>query len=314
MSSATLTTPAPSRAAIWLRALRLYSVTASAVPVLFGIVLAWHLRDGLGALLAIPALLGGVLIHLGTNLINDVGDYKKGVDHEGALGGSGVLVDRLLTSEELSRAAWICFGLAAAIGLGLCAARGLPMLALGSLGILGGWGYTAGPNYKYLGLGDLFVFILMGPLMVLGGALAVDGRVDLAALSSPLYASIPIGLLVTAILHANNLRDLEADQASGLHTVAISLGRQKSLVYFRVLVYGAYAALPVLAVLHVLPWGSLLALISLPIAHKTSAAISAAETIEARRQTPFVEGTAKLHLAFGVLLIVGTSLGLAFLM
>ena len=310
MSSATLTTPAPSRAAIWLRALRLYSVTASAVPVLFGIVLAWHLREGLGALLAIPALLGGVLIHLGTNLMNDVGDYKKGVDHAGALGGSGVLVDRLLTSEEVSRAAWICFGLAAAIGIGLCAARGLPMLALGVLGILGGWGYTAGPNYKYLGLGDLFVFILMGPLMVLGGALAVDGRIDV----SVLYASIPIGLLVTAILHANNLRDLEADQASGLHTVAISLGRQKSLIYFRVLVYGAYAALPVLAALHVLPWGSLLALISLPIAHKTSAAISAAETVEARRQTPFVEGTAKLHLAFGVLLIVGTSLGLAFLM
>jgi 1,4-dihydroxy-2-naphthoate octaprenyltransferase len=310
MSSATLTTPAPSRAAIWLRALRLYSVTASAVPVLFGIVLAWHLRVGLGALLALPALLGGVLIHLGTNLMNDVGDYKKGVDHEGALGGSGVLVDRLLTSEQVSRAAWICFGLAAAIGVGLCAARGLPMLALGVLGILGGWGYTAGPNYKYLGLGDLFVFILMGPLMVLGGALAVDGRID----ASVLYASIPLGLLVTAILHANNLRDLEADQASGLHTVAISLGRQKSLVYFRVLVYGAYAALPVLAALHILPWGSLLALISLPIAHKTSAAISAAETVEARRQTPFVEGTAKLHLAFGVLLIVGTSLGLAFLM
>ncbi len=263
--------------------------------------------DGLGALLAFPALLGGVLIHLGTNLINDVGDHEKGVDHPGALGGSGVLVEGILSPREMARAAFFCFGLAALIGLGLLAARGLPMFVLGLTGILGGWAYTAGPRYKYLGLGDPFVFVLMGPLMVLGGSLAVSGELHKA----PLLASIPIGLLVTAILHANNIRDLEADQASGLRTLAIALGRKAALGYFRALVYGAYLAVAVLAALRVLPWTSLLVLLTIPLAHKVSAALAAAESIEARRKAPLVEGTAQLHLAFGLALIVGTSIGLA---
>ena len=296
------TQAAPSRAAIWLRALRLYSVTASVVPVLFGALLAWRARDPIGAWLALPALLGGVLIHLGTNLINDLGDFERGVDHAGALGGSGVLVDRSLTPKEIARAAAICFALAGAIGIGLVLARGLPMLALGLTGILGGWGYTAGPRYKYVGLGDPFVFLLMGPLMVLGGALAVSGSFDWRVA----LASIPIGLLVTAILHANNLRDLEADRESGLSTLAIALGREASLRYFALLVYGAYASVLALAVARTLPWGSLTVLLTLPLAKKAVGGLRAAVSEASRKNEPVVERTAQLHFAFGLLLIAGT--------
>ncbi|GAC1344581.1 MAG: 1,4-dihydroxy-2-naphthoate octaprenyltransferase [Myxococcales bacterium] len=314
MSAAALAPPAaappqaPGRAAVWLRALRLYSVTASVVPVALGVAVAWPLRDRLGLLLFVPAILAGVLLHLGTNLVNDLGDFEKGVDHEGALGGSGVLTGRMLTPRAVGRAAALCFAAAALIGVWLIAERGATLALLGAAGLVGGWGYTAGPRYKYLGLGDAFVFVLMGPLMVLGGAVAVSGRAGFA----PALASIPIGLLVTAILHANNVRDLEADQQSGLHTVAIWLGRAASLRYFAALVYGAYAAAIALAATRVLPWASLLPLLTLPLARKVVGDLSAAASLEARRARPLVEQTAQLHLAFGAALIAGTALGLHF--
>ena len=188
----------------------------------------------------------------------------------------------------MGRAAALCFGAAALIGVGLVLARGAAMAALGVAGLLGGIGYTAGPRYKYLGLGDLSVFILMGPLMVLGGALAVSGQLGWM----PLAASLPVGLLVTAILHANNLRDLEADQASGLHTVAIWLGRGASLIYFRLLVYGASAVVAALVVARVLPWPALLPLVTLPLARKADRDLSSATSLEARRARPLVEQTA----------------------
>lgn len=290
----------------WLRALRLYSITASVTPVLLGFALGFPARDHLWPWLALPALLGGVLLHLGTNLVNDLGDFEAGVDKPGALGGSGVLVDRHLTPLQLSRAAWACFAGAALLGVPLLWARGLPLALLAVLGLLGGWGYTAGPRYKYRALGDVCVFLLMGPLMVLGGALSLGAlpswRLALAA--------VPIGLLVTAILHANNIRDLEADRESGLKTVAIFLGRRASLRAFAGLVYGAYAELAALVLFHLLPLTALAAFATLPLARKTVGAVAQAESVEARRRTPLVEDTARLHAAFGLLLVLGAVAGL----
>jgi 1,4-dihydroxy-2-naphthoate octaprenyltransferase len=292
-------------AAVWVRALRLPTLGASLVPVLLGVALGLPARDALGAWLWLPAVLGCALLQLGSNLLNDLGDYQSGVDHEGALGGSGVLPEHLLFPSQVARAGWACFGLAAVLGAGLLVARGLPMLVLGTLGLLGGWGYTAGPRYKYLGLGDLFVFVLLGPLTALGGYVAVAGTVA----SVPLLAAVPAGLLITATLHSNNVRDLEADRDSGLATVALWLGRRGSLRYFALLVFGAYAALPLLALFRVLPWTALLPLLTLPLALRAVADLAQAESVEARRERPLVEQTARLHLAFGLLLVVGGTLG-----
>jgi 1,4-dihydroxy-2-naphthoate octaprenyltransferase len=143
--------------------------------------------------------------------------------------------------------------------------------------------------------------------MVLGGALAVSGHLGADAL----YASIPVGLLVTAILHANNVRDLEADRESGVRTVAIALGRPASLIYFLLLVYGAYLSVLALVLVRILPWSSLLVLATIPLAYKGSRALAAAESLDARRRAPLVESTAQLHLAFGLALIAGTALGLS---
>lgn len=299
--------PAAS-AEVWLRALRLYSITASVVPVVFGGLLAWPRRDAAGPWLWPLAVLGAVLLHLGTNLLNDHGDFASGVDRPGTSAGSGVLVEGLLTPRQVARAAALCFGLAVAVGLVLARARGWSLVALGVTGVLGGWAYTAGPRYKYVGLGDPFVFLLMGPLMSSGAALVVGGVLSW----TPALAALPLGLLVTAILHANNLRDLEDDRASGVRTLAIALGRRGSVAYLAVLLGGAYVALAALAVSGAVPAAALAAVASAPLAWSLARDAARSVTLEARRAAHLVERAAQLHLAFGALCVAGVALALVF--
>jgi 1,4-dihydroxy-2-naphthoate octaprenyltransferase len=291
----------PSDASIWLRALRLYSISASVVPVVLGGMLALGQRDGSGLWLLPLAVLAAVCLHLGTNLANDLGDFRSGVDRLGGSEGSGVLTGGLLSEAQVARAAYGFFALGGVLGLPNALARGWPVWALGILGLLGGWGYTMGPRYKYLGLGDLCVFALMGPLMALGGGLAMSGQFELRIAA----AAVPIGLWVVAILHANNFRDLEADGESGIHTVARALGWRGSLVYLAVLMVAAYGALAACCAFHVLPWPALAAFATAPGAlglwRRAARAYAPAE----RRGAMLVEDAAKLHLLFGLLAIAG---------
>lgn len=304
-SQVSLAPSSASRGAVWIQALRLYSLSASVIPVVLGVVLAWPQRDAVGGLLWLPALLGAVLLHLGTNLLNDIGDFQSGVDRLGVSEGSGVLTRGLLAPAQLSRAAYALFAAGCLCGLPVALDRGWPLLALGAVGLFGAWGYTAGPRYKYFGLGDICVFTLMGPLMALGGALAVAGHLE----SRVALGAIPVGLLVVAILHANNFRDLEADSEAGIHTVARGLGLRGSHVYFALLLLGAEAALPALWLAGILPASALAALITLPLALKLLRTAASADSPAARRAANLVEETAKLHLLFGLLVIAGIVAG-----
>ena len=278
----------------WFKALRAYSFTASMVPVAAGALLAAGQAGARWGLLPFVAL-GVLFLHIGTNLINDYYDYELGLDHQGALGGSGVLVSGDLTAKQVGLAGLASFILAAVLGIPLVLARGWPILALGALGAAGGALYTAKPvQYKYFGAGDALVFLLMGPLMVGGAQYALSGRWSTAAWA----ASLPIGLLVTAILHANNLRDLELDAEFDLKTLAIRLGRRGSLVYLNCLLAGAFLATIGAALLGFLPWPALLALLAAPLALKLSKGAQG-------KSADIVEQAAQLHLSFGLLLSVG---------
>ncbi len=289
----------PSAFFRWLKALRAYSFTGSMVPVALGALLAAGQTGVRWGLLPFVAL-GVLLLHIGTNLVNDYYDYQLGLDHEGALGGSGVLVSGELTAKQVGLAGLASFVLAAALGIPLVLARGWPILALGALGAAGGALYTAKPvQYKYFGAGDALVFLLMGPLMVGGAQYALSGRWSAAAWA----ASVPLGLLVTAILHANNLRDLELDAEFDLKTLAIRLGRRGSLIYLDCLLAGAFVATIGAVFLGFLPWPALLVVLAAPLALHLSKG--------AREKSPaIVAEAARLHLSFGVLLCAGLAVSL----
>jgi 1,4-dihydroxy-2-naphthoate octaprenyltransferase len=194
-------------------------------------------------------------------------------------------------------------GVVAAIGLYLTALRGTPVLVLGALGVLGAYFYSGRPiAYKYRGLGDPAIFLLFGPLMVLGAYYVQAWAIELV----PMLYALPVGCLVTAILHVNNTRDIASDGRGGGTTVARTLG----LGGAKVLLYALLAAAYLLVIAGVLSgtfvrW-SALALLSAPLAWNLARAVAAAK--DSQDLIKLDIAAARVHLVFGLLLVVGVLL------
>ena len=291
----------PSSVRTWLQAVRPFAFTATAVPVLLGGALAvgysGAVRWELFPLVAICSL----LFHAGTNLVSDAGDYRRGLDREGKLGGSGVLVAGLLTPRQIFFAGVAAFAVGSLLGLIMVWARGPVVLYLGLAGLAGGFLYGGKRfGYKYHALGDLAVFLLMGPLMVIGSYFVLTGTFAVHVA----LASIPVACLVAAILSGNNFRDVESDAAANVRTVANVLGPKGARIEYCGLVWGAYVAVVVtVAVGQLAPW-ILLTLLTVPLAARNTAKVLRANP-GAAELAPIDEDTAKLQFVFGLLLCVG---------
>ncbi len=295
--------PGQRTAAAWLQATRPFSFTASIVPVLLGTVLG-AFAGGFHPWLAVVALVGGLAIHAGANLVSDYYDFRNGVDAEDTYGSSGVLTGRLLTPQEVFLGGLVAFAIAAVAGAYLATVRGPVILLLGSIGVLGGFFYTARPlGYKYRALGDVGIFLLFGPLMVLGAFF-----VQTATFSwLPFIVALPVGFLVTAILHANNLRDIPFDGRAGIKTLAMVAGGRGSRAIYATLLVGAYVAVVAFSVLGLVPMLALAALLSAPIAVRNLRLIMRASSPGEMAMADVM--TAQLHMAFGVLLTLGVAIG-----
>jgi 1,4-dihydroxy-2-naphthoate polyprenyltransferase len=284
---------------IWWMATRPFSFTASITPVTLGAVLAAYDGHWNWLLFAIT-LIGSVAIHAGTNLINDYYDWRKGTDTPESLGPNRALQEGMLTPQQVFWGGIFFFALGSGLGLYLVWTRGIFILYLGIFSVLAGWFYTAGPAaFAYVGLGEVVVFIFMGPVMVLGSYFVLTQQIAWEAI----LVSLPIGLLVAAILHANNMRDLEADLEKGKRTLANILGRENSKREYWLLVGGSYVLLAALVLIDVTIWPILLPLLTLPAALKLlrTATQTTAPTVLNR----LVRGTAQLHQRFGWLMILG---------
>ena len=219
----------------WLTILRAYSWPASLVPVILGsVVAARHGRfSWLDLALTLPAAL---LIHSGANLANTYFDFSNGVDKPATADDRG-LVDRLMPPAAMRNLALALLAAGAALGLLLAYKNHLPaLLWLGAAGLALAWFYTAGPAYKYRTLGDVGIFLAFGPCIVTGTALIQTG----VFVPEALWASIPVGLLIVAILHANNMRDLRSDAESDFRTLAGMLGLRRSENLYYALILTPY--------------------------------------------------------------------------
>lgn len=294
--------PTVSQGRAWLLAARPKTLPAAMAPVLVGAALAWH--DNAFALLpALAALLGALLLQIGSNFANDYFDFFKGADTSERLGPVRATAGGLLTPGQMRWGMVVVFGLAALDGLYLIRVGGWPILAVGVASILAAILYTGGPfPFGYYGLGDLFVFLFFGLVAVCGTyyvqALALTPAVVLAA--------VPTGLLITAILVVNNLRDIATDARAGKRTLAVMLGRRGTRLEYGLLMGVAY----LLPLLLWLGYGYspavLLCWLTAPLAYRLLHAILA--RTEGPALNAALADTAKLSLFFSLLLAVGLAL------
>jgi 1,4-dihydroxy-2-naphthoate octaprenyltransferase len=205
---------------IWIMASRPKTLPAAVAPVLIGSAMAY--ADGcFSPLIAAATLLGALFIQIGTNFANDYFDFVHGTDTDQRLGPTRVTQAGLVSLRGMRWATVISFLIAALFGLFLVYCGGWPILVIGIFSIVCGVFYTAGPfPLGYIGLGDVLVLIFFG-FVAVGGTYYVQTRTINAAV---LIAGAGPGLLSTAILAVNNLRDRETDRATGKHTLAVRFG------------------------------------------------------------------------------------------
>lgn len=231
------TLPRGGTAAAWLLAIRPATLTAAVAPVLVGTALAAR-DDAMRLGPAAAALAAALCIQVGTNLANDVDDFRRGADSAARLGPTRVVAAGLLPARQVRVAAWLAFGAAVVAGAYLVRAAGWPIAILGVAAIASGLAYTGGPwPLGYHGLGEVFVFAFFGVAAVAGTYYVQAGVVTPLAVA----ASVPVGALVTGILVVNNVRDRETDAAAGKRTLAVRLGHGAARAEFCALIGLAYA-------------------------------------------------------------------------
>ncbi len=205
----------------WFWAVRPMTLIASVAPVLMGVALAFG--DGVGHWpSACAALVGAILIQIGTNLCNDYFDFKKGADTQDRIGPPRAIVSGVLSAQQVKWGFIIAFSLAGLVACFLIARAGWPILLVGIASILSGIFYTAGPRpLAYLGLGDIFVLLFFGPVAVAGTYYVQSFEINPAII----MAGLAPGFLSVGILGINNLRDIDSDRKVAKRTLAVRFGR-----------------------------------------------------------------------------------------
>jgi 1,4-dihydroxy-2-naphthoate polyprenyltransferase len=286
---------------------RPFSFTASVLPISVGGAIALS-QGRMHWPLFVAALLGGLGLHLGTNVINEIYDVRHGIDSITSPRMSMAILKGRISERDAFVVAWSGFVLALLMGIFLLLQRGWPIVLLGLVGFIGGYFYTAPPfQYKYRALGLPLVFFLMGPLMVAGSYFAVTGAFD----PKVLIVSLPVGLLVTAILHGNEWRDVAEDTRHGFTTFSAQVGREAAYWVYVMLILGAYVAVGLAVMVGALPKLALLTLFSLPLMAWILRDAERGAEGHLRAIAMIDLMTARLHSAFGVLLLVGLLAGSA---
>ena len=287
-----------ARAADWFAATRPRTLSASLTPVAVGIgvarstghVVAWH---------AALAFVVSLSVQIGANFANDYSDGVRGTDAK-RVGPTRLVASGLASPAAVRAAAVASFGLGAAAGLVLAIVMSPWLILVGAASIAAAWLYTGGSRpYGYAGYGELFSFVFFGFVATVGTTYVVSGEVPAIAFG----AAVPLGAYATALLVANNLRDIATDAEAGKHTLVVRLGDRRSRLLFTALVVGGVLVSAVVS-----PWRhfALLGLLALPAAvvplRRVRAGATGAELV------PVLEQTGTVHIVLGLLLAIGIAL------
>jgi 1,4-dihydroxy-2-naphthoate octaprenyltransferase len=308
----------------WMATRMPFAFPASVIPALLGgLVAVIHGGVRLNVLDYALTILAAGCVHAGANLLSDFCDYRKGVDRPELEGTSrGMIVSGRMSAREILIEALAFWGLAALFGISFLVTVGPVLLPVLAVGLLLGAGYTASPvELKYRALGDVSVFLAFGVGITLGSYAVQTGRLAW----EPVFYGLPVGLLIWAILHANNLRAVETDREVAVTTVAMLLGPAGARALYVTLILLAYGLLIVMAALGWVVPTALLALLSVPLAVKAirqlfagrgaGLSLGASGGSSGQRHGGVVNldmRTAQLQMAFGLLLLIGLAGALLF--
>ncbi|WP_297421462.1 1,4-dihydroxy-2-naphthoate octaprenyltransferase [Clostridium sp.] len=284
---------------LFIRATRPFSLTASVIPVVLGGILALKEPNfNLGYfILSIVAI---VFLQASVNLLNDHDDFINKVDTKESYSSSGVVVEGLLNLKEVYLSGMFLLILGCLIGLFLAYNVGMIIFILGAVGALCGYFYTGKPlMLKYRGLGAPLVFIIFGPLMTFGGYYLQVQKFTMQSL----VISIPTALLTTAILHANDIRDIKHDKKAGIKTLSISIGYRNAEIVYLSLIILSYISLIVMIIFKYIPYLSLICLLTVPAAIKNINKLRIAED-SCDHISELDKESGKLQGQFGILLML----------
>lgn len=285
----------------WVIAARPATLWASVAPVLVGSGLAL----GSGAFrfdVFAVTMVTAVLLNVAVNFANDASDAGRGADTPDRIGPPRAVASGLLTARRVWAGTAVV--LAAAIGGGvyLTVVAGWVVIAIGSASIAAALAYTAGPAYGYRGLGEVFVFAFFGLAATVGSRYVHDGTAPAAAW----LLAVPVGMLVTAILVANNVRDLDTDARAGKRTLAVRLGRDRTRLLFAGCVWGAFVLIAAFAALACTPRLTAIALVAAPAARRPVGAVFT--HVSGPPLITALKATARLHAVVGALVGLGASI------
>ncbi|MBN1673771.1 MAG: 1,4-dihydroxy-2-naphthoate octaprenyltransferase [Kiritimatiellae bacterium] len=297
-------TARPPKWLLIMMELRAPFLTASVVPVLVGAALAFHHTGRWDWPLFVLTLAAMALVHSGANVANDYFDHRSGNDEANTdfvrpfTGGSRMIQKGLLSPREVLALSLVCFGLGSAIGVYLVYRTGLLILVLGMLGVAGGFFYTAPPLFLVSrGVGEFVIGLNFGILPVVGTYYIQTGVVRWEVV----LFSLPVAVLISAILFINQFQDFEADRAVGKRNWVVRLGRRRSAAVFSVLMSIWTAPVIVAVVLKLGPVLCLLALLPFVMAWK-AIRTAGRHHDHPRQLTPANALTVLTHLALGLLL------------
>ena len=284
----------------WLWATRPFSLSASVAPVLVGTALAAGVSGAIDPVLFALALTGSVAIQIGTNLTDEYTDHRRHGSAGKFLAPHKVIQRGLLSERAVLRGMVAAFGYGIAAGLAIVWATGWPVLVVGVASVAVAYLYAGGPKpLGALGLGEPLVFLFMGPVMVTASYYVQVQEVTPAAL----WVSLPVGFIVTAILHANNLRDIEEDRAVGKRSIAAAIGLTPGRWVYAGLIAAAFAVIAALGATGTpSPW-ALLGLLPLPWAYAAARALFRADDRTVMNR--MLVRSAKLHGWTGLTLAAG---------
>lgn len=282
----------------WKIAARVHTLPAAVVPVAVGSALA-EFDDVFRFDALAYALIAALAIQVAANFANDASDAAKGADTADRLGPPRMVALGRISSRQMWAGVTLALLVAAGAGLALAAIAGPIILVIGVVSVAAMLGYVGGPiPYGYRGLGEVFVFVFFGVVATVGSRFVHDMTAPRAAW----LLSIPIGMLVTAILVANNYRDLDTDRAAGKRTLAVILGPARTRTLFATLVYGAF---PLIALFAMVGWTPMLTVFAfLLISFATGPVRIVYRKTDGPALVRALKMTARLHLSTGLVLAV----------